>query len=1039
MLFTMGLFWQANAQDRFISGKVIAKEDGLAIPGVTVAVKGTANATSTDAGGNYTIKIFSNAKELIFTGIGLQTNTQAITGSNTMNVTMNSDLVKLNEVRVTALGVEKETRSLGYSTGNIGGNNVVNSREVNVVNAISSKVAGVQVNNSAGTPGASTKILLRGNKSILLDNQPLFVIDGVPIDNTTTNTNARDNPFNANLEQVNYSNRAVDINPADIEDISILKGPAAGALYGSRGANGVVMITTKRAKYGQPTQVTLGSTFSLDEINGIPDLQLKYAQGTGGGRIGGTPNYRPYLPGADGIYNPFDPNTDDIEGSTSSWGPSNSSLGIQPVDNVKNFFQTGVTFTNTVAISSGSAKNAYRLSISRTSQEGIIPNTNFKRFSARLNAQSQLHEKLSVQSNLEFINSGGKRAQQGSNLSGVMLGLLRAPSSFDLGAGSTNANGSQRTYVSFYDNPYWSVYNNLFKDNVNRLIGSLTFNYFPVDWIKIMYRPGTDLFSDVRNVTYAQGSNNDASTLFGQVIENSIFHQQLYQDLLITFDRPLNKKINTTLTVGANTNQIYDQQLYARGRQLAIPNFYNIGNAADLYADETRERVRSAAFFGDFNISYANTIYLGVTARNEYASTFGQNRRSFFYPGTSLSLILTELKPFRDSKFFSYGKLRANYAIAGNAPLAYSSVNTYSKPFFTDGYTNGFSFPYAGQNGYGKNATIGNPNLEPELTKGFEYGAELKFWQDRLTFDLTVYNQTSDNLLLQRPIAYSTGHSFIFENLGQMRNKGVELLMGVVPVRTKNGFEWSIEANYAANRNEVTKLADGIEQVEIEVGFGDPAVFAKVGSPYGAIYGTKWERDASGRLLIGADGLPVAQLTLEEVASAYPDYILGIRNTFTYKNISLTTLFDINQGAEIWNGTMARLNRLGKSIATEDRERTYIIEGVKADGTPNDVAVDAADYFTFYKGDFGATEEAIEEASWVRLRELNLTWTIKPKLKFAKTINISVFGRNLIYWSDFTGIDPENSLTGAGSNYGGINWFNMPNSRSYGASINISF
>lgn len=1031
------LSMQASAQDRKISGKVTSSEDNLGIPGVTIEVKGTTIATSTDLDGNYTINIPSTTKALRFSAIGMKPYDIEVTASTTVDLVMEPDLIKLHEVVVTALGIEREKRSLGYSTTEVKGDNLTKSNEVNLTSSLSGKVAGIQVTSSAGVPGASSKVLLRGVRSFISDNQPLYVIDGVPLDNSTNAVSGKDYPFNNNLEQVNYSNRAIDISPDDIESINVLKGPAAAIMYGERGANGAIIITSKRGKYGQKTAVSFTSSYQIDDVNKLPELQSTYAQGSGGGRIGGTPTYNTYSAGADGIWG----TGDDKAGTANSWGPKISDLGLSSYDNPDNFFKTGSTWTNSVSITSGTEKNAYRLSISNTDQEGIIPNTDFKRLSLHATSQSQLAQTLSISTSTNVIFSNGFKAQQGSNLSGVMLGLLRAPASYDLrtgeGSGWERADGTFYNYFRNYDNPYWSAYNNTFHDETTRLLANIALNYYPKDWLKLTWRPGIDTYGTNSKNIYAIGSHNSTQNNLGQVGLDNAYHQELSNNLIATINRELTSDISGTLTVGNSISQRIDNDQYSRGRNLAIAKFYNVGNASDLYGDETKVRKRSAAFYATLDFSWKSIVFLGLQARQEWSSAFGKNKRSFFYPGANAAFVFTELGSLKDNKVLSFGKIRLAYATSANSPLAYSSVSTYSKPFFTDGFTNGFAFPYLEQNGYGTSGTIGNPNLEPEQTKGPELGLELRFLQDRISLDLTYYNQETSNVLLSRPIPYSTGHAAILDNAGVIVNKGIEIEANFIPIKTKD-FEWQIGGNFAQNKNTVKELANGIDQVEIEVGFGDPGVFAKIGEPFGVLYGTTWERASDGQLLIGADGLPIASLEVSKVGNPFPDWTAGIRTEFTYKKLSLSALLDIKKGSVIWNGTQARLNRIGRSLGSADREKTYVISGTHADGSANSTPVDAIDYWQVYKGDFGATEESVQDGGWTRLRELTLSYTIN-KIKVFKNIQLSVSARNLWLKTDYTGVDPETSLTGAGSNYTGIDWFVMPNTKSYNFTVKANF
>lgn len=1045
-LFTLVLAFislQVSAQDRTITGTVTSQADKLGIPGATVLVVGSAIGTTTDIDGNYHLVVPPSAKTIQITSIGLKPMKIDIGAATKYDAELEKDATQLHEVVVTALGIEKETRSLGYATSQVSSSEISNAHEVNVVNSLSGKVAGVQVTSSAGTPGASSKINIRGIRSFT-DNSPLFVVDGIPIDNSTATSTSKDYPFNGNLEEVNYSNRAVDINPDDIESITVLKGSAAAMQYGERGSNGAIIITTKRAKYGQKTEVSFSSSYQSDKVNKLPELQMIYAQGSGGGILGGTAVYNTTSAGPDGIWG----TGDDKRGTANSWGPTISSLGLTPVNNVDNFLQTGSTFTNNFSISSGSEKNAYRLSLSQSTQTGIVPNTEFKRFNVRLTAQSQISNKVSMTTSASLSEDGGARAQNGSNLSGIMLGLLRAPASYDLRQGSDqnweHFTGSQWSYNAAYDNPYWSVRNNTFEDHTTRLIANTSLNYYPYDWLKITFRPGIDTYNDNRKGIYAIGANNSSQTLSGQISLDNIYHQEIYSDLFATVTKSLASKFSSTLNVGANADQRIDNSTFSRGRNLAIPNFYNMGNASDLYADETKVRSRTDALFADLNFDYNSTFYLTLSGRQEWTSTFGINKRTFFYPGVNASFVFTQLNVFKKmEKVLSFGKVRVAFATSGHSPGAYSSINTYTKPFFTDGFTNGFGFPYNGANGFGISSIIKNPNLKPEITSGPEVGIELKFFNDRANLSFTYYDATTTNVLLNRPVPFSTGHATILDNQGEFENKGIELELGFSPIKTKN-FEWNISGNFAKNKNVVNKLAPGIDQAEIEVGFGDPGIFAKVGEPFGVIYGTSWERSASGALLIDpANGLPIASTILNKIGSVLPDWTAGIRTQFTFKNITVGGLLDIRHGGQIWNGTQSRLNRIGKSLGSADREHQYVIPGVlSSTGEANSIAVDALDYWQVYKGDFGASENNIQDGGWVRLREVSASYTFTKSIlthsPFSK-LEISVSGRNLWLKTDYTGVDPETSLTGAGSNYSGVDWFTMPNTKSFNVTLRGTF
>ncbi|SFC19300.1 TonB-linked outer membrane protein, SusC/RagA family [Flexibacter flexilis DSM 6793] len=987
-----------------VTGKVTSALDGSPLPGVNVVVKGTTQGVISDVDGKYSIEVPSVGGTLVFSFVGMNTSEVAVGDNATINLAMETDIAQLSEVVVTALGIEREKRSVGYAVTQVGGSQLTNSRETNMVQALAGKVAGVQVMGGGGTPGASSKIILRGNKSFG-DNQPLFVIDGIPMDNSTDASNAGDNPYEPTLEQVNYSNRAVDINPNDIESMTVLKGPAAAALYGVRGGNGVIMITTKKGKFGQKTRVDINSSIDFSQVNKLPDLQTTYGQS---------------------------------DGSPQSWGAKNTQAGV---NNAEKFFKTGVTTSNDVAITSGTEKNSYRLSVGHLHQDGIIPTTNFSRFTARLTAQSELRKDLTASTTVSFTNSGGRRAQQGSNASGVMLSLLRAPSSFDLldAYNHPNADGSQNNYWAGYDNTYWSLHHNPFKDNNKRLIGNISLNYTPMDWLKVTYRLGLDNYTDYRRGIYDIGAHNSAEVANGQITENYKRHLEIYSDLIISANKEFTEKIHGSLSLGNNINQRENSDLYSRGRGFSIDNFFNMNNAASFYSSQYDERIRSAAFFYDGNISYNNMLFIGSTGRQEYSSTFGPNRRHFFFASATGSFVFTELEAIKNSNITNFGKLRLSYARSANTPSAYDWIKyPYKQPSFADGYTNGFSLPYLGTNGYGHSNTIGNPDLKPEFTAGPEVGLEVNFLKDRIKADVTYYNQKTTDIILESPASPSSGYTAKLSNAATIVNKGWEISLSGTPVKTKD-FDWTIDVNYTRNRNEVTALAKGVSEQELASGFEDARIFAIVGKPYGSIYGTKWQRDSNGKIIVGANGRPLKTTTLYDLGNPYPDFIMGIRNTFTYKDFKLSALLDIHQGGKMWNGTNARLNRFGVSAASAsvDRSQMMVVDGVKEDGSKNDIQITPQEYYTYYKGDLGAVEENVQDISWVRLREVSLGYTIR-KIKYVQAVDITFTGRNLWLKSNYVGMDPETSLTGAGSNYNGIDWFGMPNTKSYNIALHIT-
>lgn len=1051
LLLFLGFSTLVQAQTKTVTGKVTSEEESEPIIGVNVVVKGTKIGTITNVKGDFSITMPTDKNTLVFSFVGYKTKEIQVTG-NAVNVTLGEDVVGLEAAVVTAMAIKRQTRALGYSTAEVNGSALVGSGEVNVIQGLAAKTTGVQVISSSGTPGGSSKILIRGNATFTGNNQPLIVVDGVPIDNSSGNINgsdASDYPFNAGLGGVNSSNRALDLNPEDIESVTVLKGPAAAALYGVRAGNGAIIYTTKKAKQGIKAVYT--SSVEISKVNKLPDLQSKYAGGTGGGVPGGTPKYTVADPGPDGLWFTDD---DVALGTASSWGPEISSVpGLKAYDNMADFFRTATSFNNNLAVSGGTNNSSFRLSIGNTSQSGVVPNTDLKRTSIRLTGETKLSDKLSVGGTANYVNTAGTMAQNGSNLSGVMLGLTRAPASFNLkGEGEEGwklPSGNQRQYFYVYDNPWWSVYENPNTNDVNRIIGNFNLAYDPNDWMHVTYRLGTDNYTDKRKQIFAVHSW-DPPNPTGQIEEFQTTYREVYSDLIVNMSKKFNEDMLGSLSIGNNLNHRYSQDLYARGRDLNVPNFYNLANATDLYAGEANTTIRTAALFFDAQYDYKKMLYVGVTGRNEWASTFGPNKNNFFYPSFSTSFVFTEiLNQPNVAKVLPFGKVRFSWARSGINPAAYATQTYFGRETYTDGFTDGIGFPYLGVNGYQQSDILGNTDLRPETLTGTEFGVDLRFYNGRLTTDITYYNQKTTDILLYRPVAPSSGYESFYSNSGEMVNKGWEIALGGTPIKKKN-FRWDANLNFTKNVSEVLKLGEGVEEIDIETAFSSIGSYAIVGQPYGALYGTRWKKTSDGQLLISpTTGLPLIEATRGNIGNPFPDWLMNIRNTFKYKNVSLNTLLDIRKGGDIWNGTYARLQRLGMTEESADREKTYVIEGVVADangestGVKNAKEISAFDYYNRYVGDNGsATEQSVEDGSWVRLRELTLNYDLnmkKIKSPYLKGFSVYFTGRNLWLNTKYKGVDPETSLTGSNSNVNGFDYFNMPGTKSFIFGLRASF
>ncbi len=1053
MLFTamfLLLQFAIFAQSRVVKGTVKDSKTNETLPGVTVLVEGTTTATITNEKGEFTINVDGQGKKLILSSLGFATKVVAA-DKDVVDVSIEATTTSLKETVVTALGVSKEKKSIGYAVSEVKADEITKSGEQNVIQALASKAAGIQVTSSGGTPGASSKITIRGNQTFTGDNQPLIVVDGVPVDNSTNSASAGDNPFNPNLAGVNNSNRALDINPDDIESVTILKGPAAAALYGSRAGQGAILYTTKRGHFKKGMGITYSSSVEMQWVNKLPERQDKYAQGdwdySGGGA--GVPTFATSDPGPDQVYFTAD---DVAYGTSKSWGPTIASLGLKSRDNAKEFFQMGTTYTNNISVDGGNDNTMYRFSYSNVNDKGVVPNTYLKRNTIRLTADHKVTDKLTVGTNISYASTNTQAPQNGSNLSGVMLGLMRTPASYDL-SDYKYGNGFNKTYFAFYDNPYYSVYKNTYNSNVNRVFGNTNFVYKPLTWLDVTYRLGLDNYTDNNRQIFAVSSNgDDNSAAYGQINYDNYTKTSINSDLLVSARKNYGENIHSSLTVGNNINQIDGRDVFSRGRNLSVPDYYNLNNASERYASNSQVKTRGYAMFFDGAIDYKSKLFLGITGRNEWSSTFGTKKNNFYYPGVNTAIVISEMLHL--PTWFSFAKLRAAYAESGISPSAYSAKTYYASPTYTDGFTNGVTFPYLGQNGYGISNTLGYDGLKPERVKGQEYGADLRFFNGRLNLDVTYYYQKTIDILLPRPIAPSSGFTALYANSGQMYNKGWEIMLTGSPVLTKD-FKWDVSVNWAKNKSKVLKLAEGVDQVSIEAGFDEIGSYAIVGQPYGAFYGSAWQRNADGKLIINpSTGLPYIDPKSKNLGNPYPDWLMGIRNTFSYKKVSFSFLWDIRHGGKVWNGTGARLNNVGTSAASADREGSYVIEGVLGDGTTNadgyanatstsnSVAIDGRDYWRSYMGDAGgAVENAIQNGGWVRLRDVSVSYRLdlSSKSKCVQYLDFSVTGRNLLLFTKYKGVDPETSLTGAGSNLQGFDYFNNPGTKSIFLGVKLGF
>ena len=1053
-----------SAQTRVLTGVVTSSDDGLPIPGVSVMVKGTSTGTITDVNGNYSISLTNQSKVLVFSFVGMETREVEITSAGKMNVALSPSVIGVDEVVVTAIGISKQKKSLGYAVQDVTGDKINNAKTGNVLSAMTGRMAGVNITSSSGTAGAASFITIRGQNSISGNNQPLFVVDGVPIDNEMKYSGNPDDLQNNLTNGVNYSNRAIDLNPDDIESVSVLKGGAATALYGLRAGNGVIVITTKKGGGSDGVmKVSVSSSLGFDKVNQLPEMQLLYAQGNNG--VYGTTTTSSWGPKISDLR--FDGATDyprDKNGKLvlATDPTAKADMPAKAYDNAGNFFLTGTTLNNNVSISGGNKDANFFFSVGNSTSQGIIPRNKFGKTSLKLSGETKLGNKIHISGSANYIRSGGDRMQQGSNTSGVMLGLLRCTPTFDNSNGYGKdaykhpdaymyADGTPRRYAT-YDNPYWTVNKNVLTDQVDRIIGNITMVYKPTSELTLTYRLGEDLYSDRRK---GHTSLLSANIPDGQMEDDHHYNNNLNSDLTLNYNKELFKGFSANVTLGHNMFESYYQQLYNQGNGFVVPDFYHMSNTSSQLVRENTERYRTAALYADLQFSFKSLVYLGFTGRNEWSTTLPVSNNIFFFPSASLGFVFTELPQFNDSRVFSFGKIRASYAQIANHATPYNTQNTYTLAQISDGWAAANSFPYNGIAGFMPSNVLANSELKPESLVSREFGLELRLFNNRVNFDFTYYNNQNRDLLIQVPVTGSTGYNSQYKNAATMENKGVEIMAGATPVKSQN-FNWSFSVNFTRNKNKVLSLAPGVDNISLG-GFTGSTINVVAGEAYGSMFSTSFVKDDQGRVIINDDpsssgyGYPIKDETMKSLGQISPKWTMGINNEFRYKGASLSFLFDIKNGGIMWNGTKARLIGFGTAKITENRGESVVFDGVKGhlqngqlvtSGGANDIQTTYSQYYyqNIGGGASPAQEQFVEKTDWVRLREVTVSYDFGKLLTktLLKQARVYITGRNLWLSTPYDGIDPETNLMGA-FNAQGLDYFNMPNTKSIVFGVKLDF
>ncbi len=1013
------------AQERTVTGKITSMDDGEALPGVNVVLKGTTIGTVTDFDGNYTLSVSDQNAVLVFSFIGLATEEVAVGARSVIDVQMRSDVKQLSEVVVTAFGIEREQKALGYAVSEVDGGLVEGGRNTNMVNSLAGRVAGLQITASGGAPGQASRVNLRGVTSLTGNNQPLFIIDGIPMSN--------DNDGNANSTTgVATPNRAGDINPADIESISVLKGASAAALYGIRAANGAIVITTKTGgKSAKGAQVSYSSTYMVDEVLKLPDFQTRWAQGS-----------------VDGVY---------ANGTSRSFGPliqgqdHTNALGqtvpLQSFNNVEDFFEKGKTSINNVSIKGGDDVRSYYMSVGRTLQSSYIPNQDYNRFSVRANASSKISDKMSTSVRFNYIRNDGNVPFAGQDGNNPIFALYQSPASFNLaGYPYENANGGQINWRGgSFDNPNWTANKTSVTSRLDRVIAGADLNYDILDWLSVSARLGTDFAKERRKDFKDIGTANGGG---GSLTNQTIFRREVNTDLLLNIKKDITEDLNFNLLLGHNINQRELQQDAVSGTALVLPNTPHISNTTPGTPLEFTTLRRLYGAYFDAQFAYKNMLFLGITGRNDWSSTLPKDERSFFYPSVNLAFAFTDALAL-DSKVLTFGKIRASYAQVGNDATVYNLDPVFIQAAPANGFTQtnaGLAFPFNGQQGFTASNSLGNPLLKPESITSFEIGADLRFFDNRIGLDVNYFKTESTDQIIPLSVSGSTGFTSLVANVGQLDSKGFEVQLTATPVKSSD-FTWDISANWSKIETEVVEIIDGVNNIFLG-GFTGFQVRADLGERYGSIIGGAFARDASGNILVDSNpnsanyGFPQLGATAN-LGHVEPKWTGGIRNTVTYKNFSLDFLFEGRYGGVIMNGTTELLQFYGRTDETDDRTTPFVFDGViqNQDGTtrPNDIVI--TKNAAWWSNWTNINEANVYDNNWVKLRSVNLTYNLPQSLfanNFIQRASFTVTGRNLLLFTNVPDVDPESSTFGTG-NAQGFHRFDLPSTRSYGASINITF
>ena len=1077
----------ANAQR--VSGVVTDAETNEFLPGATIAVKNAGRGTAADSEGKFTIDARAG-EVLIVSLIGYGPQTLEVGASTSLNIALVPDN-KLEEIIVTALGISREKKSLGYSAQEVKGEDLTKARETNIINSLSGKVAGVTIVGNPSGIGSSSRITIRGERSLNISrNQPLFVVDGVPISNESRGSSG------SSYQEADYGNGAGFVNPDDVESITVLKGASAAALYGSRANNGVILITTKTGKATKGIGVSVNSTVSFENVLRLPDYQNKYGQGLGGlfefkdGGGGGVAdgvdeNWGPKLDGQ--LLPQFDSPTSngfrggDVGNTFTNIGPvdlaaqlaARGSITATPwiarPDNIKDFFETGVTQTHNVALTGSNPNGDFRLSYTWLDQAGTVPNTDLKRNTLSFAGGYNLSPKLKVRTAINYLtNKSANRPNLSYGTENIMY-LINCwmGRQVDLSslrnywqAGREGLNQYNFNY-NYHDNPYFGLYENTNSQDINRVYGNVSLTYDLTDDLSLMVRAGTDASNEFRARRRAYSTQRFQR---GSYREERIGFTELNTDFLLNYKKNLNKQFDLNLGFGGNAMRQTGRFSDVIAPELAVPGIYTLSNSRVALQNLsstpfTEKRINSLYATGQ--LGFNNYLFLDVSARNDWSSTLPSDSRSYLYYAANVSAVLTDAFKIK-SDVLSFAKLRFGVAQVGNDTDPYQLATTYAA-----------QQAVLGNPSYSESSILVNADLKPEISTSIETGFDARFFHNRVGLDFTYYNTQSKNQILPIPLTGTSGYSARIINAGLIENQGMEVTLNITPIRKRN-FSWDIALNFSRNRSEVKELfvdpVSGQEVSNYVLASRYVTVEARVGEQMGNMYGIGYARVSSdpndkyydptganvGKVVYNSAGKPIGTSSRVLLGNYNPDWLGGIGNTFTYKGLSLGVLFDVRSGGKVYSHTQT-VGREGGIISEtlEGRADGYDLNvegnGVIGDGvvlnadgsfSPNAVKLSAREWHTTYTLGRGLIEGVMYDASFTKLREVRLGYTLPNKYlgkSSLRDLSITFVGRNLALWTKVPHIDPETSSNVGGTIVPGVESVALPSTRSWGVNLGFRF